>query len=66
MIINTGGLMRCCVKTAEDAIDEGRVKEGDVFQCLYCHEPMRVREGVVEWALKEKPTSHLDPFKRES
>lgn len=52
MIINTGGLLRCCVNTAEDAVDENRVKEGDSFQCLYCHEPMRVREGVVEWAPK--------------
>ena len=53
MKIEQGGLMRCCVKTAEYFIQEyrDRVPSG-YFYCMWCGDRM-VREGdVIKWAPK--------------
>ena len=46
--VNTGGLMRCCLKTLEERAED-EVQEEDRIKCRYCQDDMIVVKGLIQW-----------------
>lgn len=57
MKINQSGLMRCCLQSAAEWVDEDAdadVAEGETIDCRYgSGTSMVVHDGVIEWVGKE-------------
>lgn len=50
--LRSGGVMRCCIKTLEDALADGSLvdgKQGDLLPCKYCRSRLRFTDGAWEW-----------------
>lgn len=58
--LHQGGLMRCCIQSAQEWVDEDPKADapaGTQLECRYCRNPMAVDEkGVIHWdRLRERP-----------
>jgi len=57
MEVNIGAVYRCCLDTLERADKAGKLdnaKDGMRIKCFNCGDSLRLRDGVWEWAGKDK------------
>lgn len=51
LLINQGGLMRCCIQSLLDVLTTE--EEGDTHICMHCETVMIVKDGVWQWYPEE-------------